>query len=259
MRPTTITKYKMKKKVLISLHDLTPFHLTRIQEAEKFFHSCQVDKVNYLLIPDFHMNSASINPLLKKAFYSWISREKPFSVEWILHGYSHESPKGKQSMTDGLNQRLLTDREGEFLSLSFDEITSRLRKGKSLFQEYIGHLPDTFVAPAWLFKKNLLSCLKEQNFKYTEDHRNIYFLEQEEKIFAPVITWATRTSLKRTFSLLGCPVLSRIYSGSRIIRIAVHPTDFDYPKIMRSLRKVIKASLSRRETLLYRELQPKSD
>jgi hypothetical protein len=41
-------------KLLVSLHDVTPFHLPRLQRAEALCAALGVDKISFLLIPDYH-------------------------------------------------------------------------------------------------------------------------------------------------------------------------------------------------------------
>ena len=41
-------------KLLVSLHDVAPFHLERIRKAEALFARLGVPKVQYLFVPDFH-------------------------------------------------------------------------------------------------------------------------------------------------------------------------------------------------------------
>lgn len=68
-----------------SLHDVTPFHRERIERAEACFKRWGVKKATYLLIPNYHGRYLAASA----EFVSWCRRERPFTVDWFLHGYYH--------------------------------------------------------------------------------------------------------------------------------------------------------------------------
>jgi predicted deacetylase len=244
----------MSKKVLISLHDVAPFHLKRIQKAERLLAQWGVTKISYFFIPDYHQNSSHLDKTLLSGFSHWVRERQEnggsggMRVEWVLHGYFHLETGAKAK------SKFLTGGEGEFLSLSALEIDNRLREGKRAFNDIFHHYPGTFAAPAWLFNEHLIPALKKHGFRMTEDHSFIYFLDKEKKLRVPVITWATRTLLRRFTSRVGCPLLNRWWSGRDLVRVAVHPFDFDHPATIKSIEKVITDVLSKRDSIFYKEL-----
>jgi predicted deacetylase len=248
----------MKKKILICLHDITPHHLSRIKKAEDLLHEWGVSKVNYFLIPNYHRKNSELDENSASLFESWIQDRRNTYADWILHGLYHiEEDTSKivpLSLTDRIRRKYLTAREGEFLALDPTEITARLEQGILAFKNLMEHTPDTFVAPAWLFNRHLIPCLKKLKFLYTEDSKNIFILKNNQQISAPVITWAVRSSMRKFLSLTGCPILHRIWLRKSMIRIAVHPYDFDHPSIIRSIKNIITDALESRESILYREL-----
>lgn len=231
----------MSKKILVSLHDVTPFHLPRLQKAEKILTRWGVPKISYLFIPDYHRENRQLDKVILSAFKQWTVEDRAFALQWLLHGYYHLETSNRTN-------------EREFLTLSSPEIRTRVREGKTAFNDVFHCSPDVFVAPAWLFNQHLLPILKDHQFRITEDHSFIYLLDKDKKIPAPVITWATRTRLRKFISQMGCPILNRWWSGKDLLRIALHPFDFDFPATINSIEKVIKNALSKREPILYNEL-----
>jgi predicted deacetylase len=231
----------MSKKILVSLHDVTPYHLPRLQKAEQILTQWGVPKISYLFIPDYHRENHRLDKVILSTFKQWTGENRAFAVQWLLHGYYHlETSNGSH--------------EGEFLTLAPPGIRTRIREGKTAFTGFFNCSPGVFVAPAWLFNKHLFPILKDHQFRITEDHSFIYWLHKDIKISAPVITWATRTPLRKYISQIGCPILNRWWSGKNLVRIALHPFDFDFPATVKSIEKVIKDALNKREAILYSEL-----
>jgi len=251
----------MNKKVLISLHDVTPYHFSRILKAEKLLTKWGVKKISFFFIPDYHQLHDKQNKQILSDFKEWIQKKKEYTIEWALHGYYHLEDKiprvDHKSLLQAWNlkHRFLTANEAEFLDLSSKEISNRIQKGKEFFLDYFHCDPAMFVPPAWLFNEQLMSCLRSHHFSITEDHSGIYLLKQEKIVSAPVITWATRTSLLKLISRIGCPMLNRIWHFKDLIRIAVHPLDFDFPSTINSIKHVITQTLKERQTILYKELE----
>jgi predicted deacetylase len=243
----------LRKKILVSLHDVTPFHLPRLQKAEKLLTQWGVPKISYLFIPDYHRENHQLNKVILSTFKQWTSADRAFALQWLLHGYYHLEIS---THTHELSKKFLTGNEREFLTLSSPGIQTRIGEGKTAFTGFFHYSPDVFVAPAWLFNKHLFPILKDHGFRITEDHSFVYLLDKDKKIPAPVITWATRTRPRRLISQMGCPVLNRWWSGRDLVRIALHPFDFDHPATINSIEKVIKDALTKREAILYKELPP---
>lgn len=241
-------------KLLVSLHDVTPIHLQRLGRAEELCRDLGIEKISYLLIPDYHGTGASDeNP----DFVAWCQRKRDFDVEWMLHGYRHlddEAAKVTLSFTDRLRRRFLTGREGEFIALEAAAQRKRIADGLAVFHRCTRREPAGFVAPAWLFNDFLLPILRDQGIRYTEDHRHVFSVLTEEKLRSPVITWATRTTLRKHGSIVAAPVLAHLWHREDVVRVAMHPFDFDHPETVASIRGVLSALLASRETCFFDDL-----
>ena len=248
----------MDRYVLISLHDVTPFHLKRLQHAEKLFKDLGIVNVNYLFVPDYHSRTPTLKPGESEDYRIWINQKRPFQIQWVLHGYTHKEPgtvtTGRLSPIASLKKRFLTANEAEFLHFDRQSTLKRIQQGRSSFVRHLKDEPKGFIAPAWLYNEHLVACLKELGFLFTENHRSIQLLPKNRHLHAPVITWATRTLWRKYSSQLVCPVLSRIWSGQKVIRIAIHPFDFDHASTVANIRKVISSVLKNRKQALYSHL-----
>lgn len=235
------------RRLLISLHDVTPFHLERIRRAEAIFRDLGLAKVAYLFVPEYHGGYPSASD---PAFAAWCRQDRPFRVQWHLHGWHHletPEPADGESGADApspvrgvaFKRKFLTAGEGEFLTLSPTEQKRRLEAGLASFRTCLGSEPEGFVAPAWLFNAHLPRLLGEIGIRHTEDHRRLYRTDTGVSLPSPVITWATRTLIRKYGSLVVCPMLARLFGAAPYLRVAMHPFDFDHPATVRSIRSVL--------------------
>jgi predicted deacetylase len=243
-------------KLLVSLHDVTPFHLPRLRRAEALCRSIGIRKLAYLFIPHYHGRYPSDE---YPDFIAWCREPRTFEVEWHLHGFHHLEPASVsrgpgRSWSDAVKRRLLTDGEGEFLALDLLAQRSRLTAGRAVFRRCLGREPKTFVAPAWLFNAALPPLLRELGFRYTEDHGRVFALQTGESLRSPVITWATRTAVRKAGSLLASPLLTRLWQEEPVLRVAIHPFDLDSPRTTASIQGVLGRLLAHREQAFCRDL-----
>ncbi|MDB5103403.1 MAG: hypothetical protein JWP91_1092 [Fibrobacteres bacterium] len=243
------------RKLVISLHDATPFHLARIRKAETVFRNLGVAKITYLLVPEYHGGYPSAE---SGEFISWCREARPFAVDWHLHGYHHLEAAGTAAAGggagDAFKRKFLTAGEGEFLALDADAQRRKLIEGREVFRRCLRADPAGFVAPAWLFNDSLRPILKELGFLYTEDHRHIYQVSDGTRIESPVVTWATRTVLRKYGSLIVCPALARLWAHEPVLRVAMHPFDFDHASTVANIRSVLRRVMSAREQAFSSDL-----
>ena len=231
--------------LIVSLHDVAAVHLPRLRKAESLLRSLKVDQVQYLFVPEFHGRyRASEYP----EFLDWCRRERSFKVSWWLHGYYHQDrpvspePEVELNFAERMKRRFLTAGEGEFLTLNAAAQRRRLQAGMEEFSHCLqGIKPAGFVPPAWLFKPDvLLPVLREMNLPFTEDHHLIYDVNHGRSRPAPVITWATRTLLRKYGSLVLAPIRTLLLRKSSVVRLAMHPHDFDHPLVVRNIETVLR-------------------
>jgi predicted deacetylase len=234
------------RQLIVALHDVTPVHAARLDRAEALLRTLGIDEVTYLLVPRFH----GVPSADDATFIRWCRATRPFRVHWMLHGYFHrESRDASLSDPRGAwwKRRWLTGGEGEFLALQGDALHERLIQGRDVFRRCLDADPDGFVPPAWLAHPSLASALRDLGFDYTEDHHRLYQLQQAHTRPAPVITWATRTVARRVGSRVVCPALARLWRSQPLIRVALHPHDFDHPATIANITGLLRRLRRERE------------
>lgn len=241
------------RSLVLSMHDVTPFHLERMRMAEAVFREIGIAKITYLLVPEYHGGYPSDR---SAEFIEWCRGPRPFEVEWHLHGYHHlESPALQAgNHADAWKRRFLTAGEGEFLALDRESQGRKLTDGREVFRSCLGYDPEGFVAPAWLFNRDLPPLLAAMGFRFTEDHRRIYRVDTGASLDSPVITWATRTPVRKYGSLVVCPLLARLWSGTPVLRAAVHPFDFDHASTVSGIKSVLRRVMRDRDQAFASDL-----
>jgi hypothetical protein len=56
--------------------------------------------------------------------------------------------------------------------------------------------------------------------------------------------------------MAGTPWLARLYARASVLRIAMHPYDFDDPSMVRVMARIIQRFASRRPQAFYEEVMP---
>jgi predicted deacetylase len=241
-------------RLVISLHDVTPFHLERVRKAEAVFRDLGLAKLTYLFVPEYHGGYAAA---ADAGFRAWCRQERPFAVDWHLHGYHHledAETAGPGGTADFLKRRLLTAGEGEFLALDAATQRKKLEAGMESFRSCLAADPLGFVAPAWLFNAALPPTLKSLGFRFTEDQRRMYRVDTGAQLHSPVITWATRTWLRKYGSLAVCPLLARLWAKAPVLRVAMHPFDFDHAGTVANIRGVLRRATAGRSQAFAADL-----
>ena len=234
-----------RRTLLVALHDVTPVHAARIEQAEQLLAALGIPQVTYLLVPDFHGAAPAHS---SAAFVSWCRRPRQFGVQWFLHGYfhseitAHDDDGRRRSVGDLMASTFLTANEGEFLRLRGEALRARISAGAQSSERCVGEAPSGFVAPAWLFNSELIPALAGLSFRFTESHFHVFHLRTGRRLASPVITWATRTWLRRYGSLAVSAALRRLWWRQPVLRIALHPHDFDHPATVASITRTLEAA-----------------
>jgi uncharacterized protein len=242
----------MRMQLIVSLHDVTPFHLDRLVKAEALCRDLGVQKLTYLLVPRYHGGYACDE---EEDFVAWCRAPREFGVAWHLHGYHHlDDASGTDASWTAAFRRRLTGGEGEFRGLDPVSQRCRLAAGREAFYRCLGCDPETFVAPAWMFGGELLPLLREFGFRYTEDHWRLYDLAGGRGLRSPVFAWATRTVWRKYASVAFTPLLSILWRREPVLRVAIHPFDLDHRQTTDSIRKVLARLLEGREQCFCEEI-----
>ncbi|MGC9285923.1 MAG: DUF2334 domain-containing protein [Hydrogenobaculum sp.] len=216
--------FRKTKLLNISIHDVCPSNLKNVLALQNLLKENGITRISLLLIPFYHEKETLLD--IKSEIL-----ELTKNSEAILHGYTHMSKDfGKYDY-----RRIFTNKEAEFLLE--DNLSQRLEKGIKMLNN-LGISPNGFIAPAWLFRKEVFRLLKEKGFLFTTDRRYIYDLENNKKIFAPVLTFGSRGFVEK-LSIFSFDRMYFIVKKLNVVRIAIHPSDASNPLKIYKLLKVL--------------------
>jgi uncharacterized protein len=241
-------------KLLIALHDVSPVHRARLERAEELLSALGVREVTYLLVPDFHGGARAD---ASAEFVAWCRAARAYRVQWFLHGYFHDQRlevgdvEHAPTVPDRLAMTFTTAGEAECVRLGAETLRKRLAAGMTVFKACVGTSPTGFVAPAWLFNRHLVPALKELRFDFTESQLRVVHVATGREVVTPMVTWATRTWFRRSASIAAAALARRIWQERPIVRLALHPHDFDHAETVASVSRTLEALRKNREVMSY--------
>ena len=236
------------KMLLVSIHDVSPKFSAEIDRLVALVEPrTGVGRFAMLVVPD-HWGDAPI--AADRVFQARLRRWAETGVEMFVHGWSHRDPAPR-----GFGAKHMTAGEGEFASLDRAEALRRMVAGRAVVEDAIGRPAAGFVAPAWLYGKGALAALGEAGFDVAEDHFRVWQPASGRTLArGPVITWATRTPLRKASSLFAAAALRRLLGPLPAVRLAVHPADTRHPETMASIDESLKILLRYRHPTHYSQL-----
>lgn len=242
--------------LLVALHDVTPAHAPRLARAEQLLSALGLTSVAYLYVPDFHGHGPAHGD---GAFAAWCRAPRPYRVEWFLHGYFHQERGIERRIrapipVHGFARAWLTSGEAEFLTLRGRALRERVQAGMYSMARSVCRQPAGFVAPAWLYNEDLIPVLQRLGIRFTESHFHVFDLRAQNAIAAPVITWASRTALHRAAARACAAGQRRLWREKPVVRVALHPADFDHPQIVGSVARTLRALGAVRRVVSHGEL-----
>jgi predicted deacetylase len=210
-----------------------------------------VPVTSLLVIPDHHQRGRiDRDPLVGE----WLRRKVEEGHEVVLHGFHHlRSSKAGETMATKLITRSYTAGEGEFYDLSFEEAFDALEKGRASLKNcgIPPSDPEGFIAPAWLLGQDAERAVKAQGFGYTTRIGTVIDCEHGRKFSSRSMVYSVRSPWRRGVSLLWNQALFHALRNSPLLRIGLHPPDWEHAAIRRHAMACIRRAASERNVMTY--------
>jgi hypothetical protein len=236
--------------LIASIHDVSPRFEGEVDRLLDLLAPFVGGSLAMLVVPN-HWGDAPIVP--GSAFATRLRAWADGGIEMFLHGFTHRDENVHKGAANRVRARLMTANEGEFLSLSQSEASSRIARGRKLIEDLIGRSIDGFVAPAWLYGEGALAALHEAAVPIAENHFKVWSPASGEQLArGPVITWASRTPARLASSLLAAAALRS--APIEVLRVGVHPPDVRHETLVRSIAKTMRIAAQGRRAARYCDL-----
>jgi predicted deacetylase len=229
----------------VALHDVEPRWADRCRDIRAWLGEWGVGRVSLLVIP---APAPDGRPLAEQdpALVAWL-RERAAAGDTVAqHGLAHERacesrwPRSTLAQWQG-------GAAAEFPGLDGAETIARVRTGRDILRA-CGLEPYGFVAPGYAYTPELRAEL-QRTFAWSAD---LWGLSTRcRRLHMPAVGLGVSTASKRAVSTRFVRTGARL--ARRVLRLDVHPADFDSPGHVRALEAALAAASGRRP-ITYDEL-----
>jgi predicted deacetylase len=240
--PAPVVSPAARSALAVAVHDVEPRSFARVKEIREWLLAREIDRVTLLVIP-----AADLHPIGSRSptLAAWLRCRVARGDAVAQHGLSHHAHARARWPRRVLAAWQAGD-AAEFPGLDREETLSRVRAGRRILNE-IELDPVGFVAPGYAYTRALRDELRE-SFEWFADLRTVH---GREPIRSPALCLGASTPLKR---VLSPPVVrAAARAPSRLMRIDIHPADFDLPGHVATLDTLLSRAASR-DAVTYDEL-----
>lgn len=226
----------MQRALVVSIHDVAPVTRERVQEILGQLEHHGVSRCSLLVVPNYHHLGKSLGD---HSFRTWLQESDERGHEIVIHGYYHQRPRRAQESTRRKAiTRIYTADEGEFYDLEYETALSLMREAQNEFTAS-GLRVSGFVAPAWLLGTEAERAAQKAGFRYTTSLREVHDFASGQRFASQTLVYSVRSDWRCAVSLLWNRVLFQRLTDNRLLRLGLHPPDFDHPGIWRQITTLI--------------------
>lgn len=234
----------MTGMLAVALHDVEPRSFERAKAIRKWLTERGVQRVTLLVIP-----AADLHPIGPRApdLAAWlrgrVARGDTVAQHGLVHNATAVAPWPRSVIASWQGGSA-----AEFPGLGPEDTARRVHTGRLLLRE-IELDPRGFVAPGYAYTRALRAVLA-QRYEWFADTRCIR-TGSHGKLPSRALCLGSSTALKRKLS----PQLVRAAARApgAVMRIDVHPADFDLPSHVSTLESLL-ARAGARAVVTYDEL-----
>jgi uncharacterized protein len=235
------------RALVVAIHDVAP---PFAEECAALWALCVAQGITPALfvVPVWH----GAWPLAQHpVFARWIADRHRSGAEVLLHGRRHDEVGTTRSWRAQWRAAGRTAREGEFLTLGYDEALTRIADGARVLRALTLD-PVGFVAPAWLDSIATRRAARDIGFAVTEHAAAIVALQSGVEVRAPAVSWSARTRLRATLSPAVAAARRRLHADHPVVRLALHPRDLHHRGVAASVRDAVRWWRASRDVVPYR-------
>lgn len=248
--PVVAAASATREMAVVSIHDVAPATRATTEKVLSELNRHGVRVCSLLVVPNYHHQGESMKD---RPFVSWLRDLESAGHEMVVHGYFHQRPRraGETWRTQFLT-RIYTNDEAEFYDLPYAEACRRITAGRDEFRA-AGLTPRGFVAPGWLLNAEAEAAARAAEFEYTTTLRQVRDLRSGEAFAARALVYSVRSSWRRGVSLGWNALARRVLEKAPLLRLSIHPVDYDRAAIWRQIIDLVKRLDAARTVTTYRD------
>ncbi|MGA2009207.1 MAG: DUF2334 domain-containing protein [Solirubrobacteraceae bacterium] len=234
----------MTGTLAVAIHDVAPRSFERSREIRQWLSARGVTQATLLVIP-----AAELHPIGERSpgLIAWLRGRVAGGDSVAQHGLSHRAaaraawPRSALAHWQGAGA-------AEFPGLDAVETRQRVEVGLRLLRE-VELDPLGFVAPGYAYTRTLRRTLTG-TFRWFADLRGVS-TRAHGRVAGTALCLGSSTTFKRAVS----PAVVRAAARATgpIMRIDVHPADFDHPRHVATLEALLERARGRR-AITYDEI-----
>lgn len=239
------------RALVASIHDVSPATRAATERILGDLRTIGCEKTSLLLVPDHHRRGRISGDA---QFGEWLRERVREGHEAVLHGYYHlRDTQDGEGVWKKIVTRSYTAGEGEFYDLGKDKAARRLAEGLKEFAP-LGLRPEGFIAPAWLLGAEAEEAVREAGFGYTTRIATVVDFSEGRRVHrSRSLVWSVRAGWRRVCSLAWNAALFSSLKKSPLMRIGIHPPDWDHGAIRAQILKLCRVALADREPMTYQQ------
>ena len=235
----------LSRALAVAVHDVEPRSFARIREIRSWLEDRGIERVTLLVIP-----ASELHPIGPRApgLIDWLHHRTVCGDAIAQHGLLHRatfSAPWPRSVLAGFQG----GRAAEFPGLDREATRHRVEMGLRLLRD--AELdPVGFVAPGYAYTRALREVLSGPSYAWFADLSGVD-TRWHGRIRARALCLGNSTPVKRAVS----PSVIRAGARGRgeLMRLDVHPADFDLPRHVAAIERVLQRAEGRR-AITYDEL-----
>jgi predicted deacetylase len=228
----------MSRCLAVAIHDVEPRSFDRIREIRSWLLTRGVPRVTLLVIP-----ASELHPIGPRAprLVGWLRERTEVGDTVAQHGLAHRASHRApwpRSVLAGFQG----GRAAEFPGLDPETTRVRVELGLRLLRDAQLE-PRGFVAPGYAYTRALRDVLAGSAYLWSADLGGVT-TQGGGRIRARALCLGSSTPLKRALS--PTVVLAAARGDSELMRLDVHPADFDLPGHVCTVEAVLELARGRR-------------
>lgn len=233
------------RMLAVAIHDVEPRSFGRVREIRDWLTAQGTAPVTLLVIP-----ASQLHPIGTRGpgLVSWLQARAAAGDAVAQHGLAHRASL-RPAWPRGLLAGLQGGSAAEFPGLDPEATRRRVEIGLRLLRD--AELdPRGFVAPGYAYTRALRDALADLPYEWSADLGGIT-TRSSGRIRSRALCLGTSTPLKRALSPTVVRAAAR--SDTELMRLDIHPADFDLPGHVATLESVLALARGRR-AVTYDEL-----